>query len=225
MPTDIPPGSTIDPADLLAVWATCLPDQPEQGRQLIARYAEPHRRYHDGAHLAYVLDQIDRLATRQDLFVVRLAAWFHDAVYAIPPGELTNEEASVRLARRALGRAGFEQEDLNEITRLIRLTATHRPGARDPEGELLCDADLAILGSEPEDYARYVAAVRAEYAKVPDEEFAAGRLAVLVDLGGGELFRTTKGRQWYSERARANVDAEIKNLADQLGVDVPDSRA
>ena len=28
---------------------------------------------------------IDELADDHDLFLVRLAAWFHDAVYAIPP--------------------------------------------------------------------------------------------------------------------------------------------
>ena len=90
---------------------------------------------------------IDELADDQDLFLVRLAAWFHDAVYAIPAGQVSNEEASARLAIRTLGRAGLEQEDLNQVARLVRLTETHVPGARDPEGELLCDADLAILAA------------------------------------------------------------------------------
>ena len=83
------------------VWAACLPDQPERGRQIIARYAEPHRRYHDTRHLAAVLSWIDELAGDHDLFLVRLAACFHDAVYAIPPGQVTNEEASARLALRS----------------------------------------------------------------------------------------------------------------------------
>ena len=61
-------------------------------------------------------------------------------------------------------------------SRLVRLTETHLPGSRDPEGELLCDADLAILASDSADYAAYVAAVRQEYAQVPEEEFLAGRL-------------------------------------------------
>ena len=98
---------------------------------------------------------VDELADDQDLFLVRLAAWFHDAVYAIPAGQLTNEEASARLALRELSRAGLEQEDLNQVARLVRLTATH--AARQPaipEGELLCDADLAILAAPPEEYAR-----------------------------------------------------------------------
>ena len=42
---------------------------------------------------------------------------------------------------------------MNQIARLVRLTETHLPGPRDPEGELLCDADLAIPASDPADYA------------------------------------------------------------------------
>ena len=49
-----------------------------------------------------MLTKIDELASgREDLFLVRLAAWFHDAVYAIPAGQVTNEEASARLAIRS----------------------------------------------------------------------------------------------------------------------------
>ena len=77
------------------------------GRDLIDRYAEPQRRYHDGRHLAEVLAAVDRLAEHaEDLTAVRLAAWFHDAVYepAASPG--ANEEASARLAAHVLTRLG-----------------------------------------------------------------------------------------------------------------------
>jgi len=200
---------------LRQAWADLLPNQEELGEELLRRYAEPHRRYHTVDHLAFLLDQIDRLSSGQDLFCVRLAAWFHDAVYAIPPGQVSNEEASARLSVRRLSLVGLEQEDLGEVARLVRLTATHRPGARDRNGELLCDADLAVLAGTPEEYADYVAAVRAEYAAVPAAEFAAGRVAVLTDLLAGELFRTGKGRA-LTARARANVEAEIQALGGSL---------
>jgi len=185
------------------------------GHALLDRYAEPHRHYHDTGHLTSVLQWIDELAGDHDLFLVRLAAWFHDAVYAVPPGQLSNEDASARLARRELGRAGLEQEDINEVARLVRLTATHRPGARDPEGELLCDADLAVLAGSPQDYERYVAGVRAEYAHVPEPMFLAGRVQVLTELLEGPLFRTPKGRA-LEEQARANVEAECADLTLRL---------
>src|SRR5215210_2333792 len=179
--------------ELRECWRAILPDQPAIGEDLLRRYAEPHRRYHTSEHLKHVLIMVDELADTQDLFLVRLAAWYHDAVYAIPAGQISNEEASARLALRELSLLGLEQEDLNQVARLVRLTETHLPGPRDPEGELLCDADLSILASDPAQYADYVAAIRAEYAQVPEEQFLAGRYAVLSELAEREIFRTSKG--------------------------------
>ncbi len=208
-------------AELTERWDTLMPALPELGASLRARYAEPHRRYHDQAHLLQVLRMVDRLAGDEDLYVVRLAAWFHDAIYDVPERELTNEEASARLSVRELGRAGFEQEDLTQVARMVRLTATHAPGGRDPEGELLCDADLAILAAPPERYAAYVEAVRTEHAAVPEEEFLAGRLAVLEPLADSEIFRSGKA-QSLKAAARANLESELWSLRDRLGLEQPD---
>ena len=203
--------------DLRSRWQATLPDQPEIADDLLRRYAEPHRRYHTAEHLHHVLTMIDELADDQDLFLVRLAAWFHDAVYAIPAGQISNEEASARLAIRTLARAGLEQEDLTQVARLVRLTETHVPGARDPEGELLCDADLAILAAAPDAYARYVEQIRTEYAAVPEQAFLAGRLVVLTDLADREIFRTAKGRR-LTPAARANLEAEMRTLTAALSL-------
>ena len=206
----------VDRAELLERWQVALPHQQEMGEGLIARYGEPHRRYHDARHLLAVLRRVEEFADGQDLFLVRLAAWFHDAVYDIPERELINEEASARLALRELSRAGLEQEDLTQVARLVRLTADHIPGSRDAEGELLCDADLAVLAGSPEAYADYVAAVRAEHGATDDEEFWAARLSVLEPLAEGEIFRTAKGRA-LTAAARSNLTAEVTDLARRLG--------
>jgi predicted metal-dependent HD superfamily phosphohydrolase len=201
--------------ELLARWNATLPGQEQMAVDLLSRYAEPHRRYHTGHHLARVLRAVDELADDHDLFLVRLAAWFHDAVYAIPAGQVPNEEASARLALRELSRAGLEQEDLTQVARLVRLTATHTPGSRDPEGELLCDADLEILAASPGEYAGYTAAIREEYAAVPEAVFVAGRLEIMTPLVEGDIFRTTKGRA-LTEAARVNVTAECAELRERL---------
>ncbi len=205
--------------ELRARWQDVLPEQAELGDELIERYGEPHRHYHNHDHLLSVLRWIDELAVRDhDLFLVRLAAWFHDAVYAIPAGQVTNEEASARLAVRSLHRAGLEIEEVNQVARLVRLTATHQVGPGDAEGGLLCDADLAVLGGSEEDYRAYVAAVRAEYAAVDDETFWAARLEVLDSLAGTQLFRTGKARRELLRPARANLDAERAELRKLLGL-------
>jgi predicted metal-dependent HD superfamily phosphohydrolase len=213
MPTE--PAAEELRSELLARWNETLPYQEQMAAHLLSRYAEPHRRYHTGHHLARVLWAVDELADDHDLFLVRLAAWFHDAVYAIPAGQLPNEEASARLALRELSRAGLEQEDLTQVARLVRLTATHTPASRDPEGELLCDADLEILATPPAEYAAYTAAIREEYAAVPEAAFVAGRLEIMAPLVEGDIFRTTKGRA-LTEAARVNVTAECAELRERL---------
>ena len=223
MPTETRTPRPLDEADaaeLAERWHAVLPHQEAMGAALVDRYREPWRRYHDARHLLAVLRQVDALAGDQDLFIVRLAAWFHDAIYDIPFRELTNEEGSARLALRELSRAGLEQEDLTQVARLVRMTADHVPGSRDPEGELLCDADLAVLASPPEAYAAYVADVREEYAAVPDDEFFAARFEVLEPWVEGEIFRTGKGKL-LTAAARANVAAEVRELAEHLGIDAP----
>src|SRR4051812_51877 len=210
--------------ELISRWEALMPSHPELGESLRRRYAEPHRRYHDRSHLLQVLRMVDQLAGDEDLFLVRLAAWFHDGVYDLPERELSNEEASARLSVRELGRAGLEQEDLTQVARLVRLTSTHLPGARDPEGELLCDADLAVLAAPPELYDAYVEAVRAEYAAVPEEDFLVGRLAVLEPIADSEIFRSGKA-QSLKPAARANLGRELWSLRDRLGLEQPDDVA
>ncbi|MFG2651167.1 hypothetical protein [Streptomyces sp. NPDC048436] len=190
------------------------PDPAPYADNLLARWAEPHRRYHTTAHLAAVLDHIDVLEEHaDDPDLVRLAAWFHDAVYA--PDRSENEERSARLAERALAEAGLSGERTAEVARLVRLTVSHDPADGDHNGEALCDADLAILAAAPDAYAAYAAAVREEYAFVPDEAFRAGRAAVLGQLLAlPRLFRTPYGVAEWEGPARANLATEMELLSD-----------
>lgn len=62
---------------------------------LVARYREPHRRYHGVAHLAAVLRTLDELLAPEPASpAVRFAAWFHDAVYDPTAPAGANEAAS-----------------------------------------------------------------------------------------------------------------------------------
>ncbi|WP_055566655.1 HD domain-containing protein [Streptomyces atriruber] len=188
-------------------------DPAPYAERLLARWAEPQRRYHTTDHLAAVLDHIDVLEEHaEDPELVRLAAWFHDAVYA--PDRSENEERSARLAERALPEAGLTEEQTAEVARLVRLTVTHDPAEGDTNGEALCDADLAILAAPPDAYAAYAAAVREEYAFVPDEAFRQGRAEVLRQLMAlPRLFRTPYGTSHWETPARENLATELKLLS------------
>lgn len=198
---------------LLDRWvALAGPGTEAIGAELLARYAEPHRRYHDRTHLAVMLAAIDELvAEAADPDAVRYAAFFHDAIYAVDrPG---NEERSAELARSTLESLGATTELVDEVERLVLLTITHAPAAGDRNGAVLCDADLVVLGGSAEDYHAYAVAVRAEYAHVPDELFGPGRAAVLRAIVEQPIiFRTALARERYEATARANLTAELSDL-------------
>ncbi|MGW7099891.1 HD domain-containing protein [Streptomyces sp. NPDC054838] len=189
-------------------------DAAPYAERLLTAWAEPQRRYHTTAHLADVLARIDVLAPHaQDPAAVELAAWFHDAVYR--PDRSENEERSAALAERALPELGIDAARTAEVARLVRLTVSHDPAPGDTNGEVLCDADLAVLAGGPDAYAAYVAAVRAEYGFVPDDAFRAGRAAVLRQLLGlPRLFRTPYGSAHWEAPARRNLAAELATLTD-----------
>ena len=207
-------------------------DIREQGEQLVRRWSEPHRRYHDLAHLAGVLAALDQLDPATSAPPARepvvpqpvpvpdggpraaavLAAWFHDAVYQGRPG--ADEEASAALAEEVLPRLAVPAPVVAEVARLVRLTTTHDPEPGDRAGALLVDADLAVLAAGPDAYARYAAAIRQEYAHVPDALFRTGRASVLKALLDRPfLYRTAEGRARWEGAARANVAAELEALS------------
>ncbi|MFE5890691.1 hypothetical protein ACFQ6E_17360 [Streptomyces sp. NPDC056462] len=192
---------------------TTTPDPAPYAESLLTRWQEPQRHYHTLTHLTAVLDRIDELAGHaRDADVVRLAAWFHDAVYL--PDRSENEERSAHLAERALVEAGVPAERTAEVARLVRLTVTHAPAPDDPDGQVLCDADLAILAAPPSAYAAYTAAVREEYHFVPNDAFREGRAAILrqlLDLPS--LFSTPYGKEKWEATARYNLAAELEMLS------------
>ena len=198
-------------------WAELAGDSPTSRTEwaaLVAAWSEPHRRYHDLAHLAAVLGLVGELGWAADLDAVRLAAWYHDAVY--DPERPDNEEVSAQRARAGL-QGLVPDERLAEVERLVLLTAGHDPAPDDTNGAVLCDADLAVLAGPPEAYAAYASAIRAEYAHLSDEEFTDGRIAVLEHLFAlPTLFRTAAARPW-TDPARANLSAELVLLRPRAG--------
>ena len=182
------------------------------GAYLLRRWTEPHRGYHDLAHLDEVLNRVDLLepeADRPD--TVRLAAWFHDVVY--DPTAADNEERSAEVAATVLQGIGLDAPLVEDVARLVRLTATHEVSPDDRDGAVLCDADLAVLAATAVRYQAYVEGVRLEYAHLDDETFARGRADVLSRLlDRPHLFCTAYGRSEWENAARANTAAELRQL-------------
>jgi len=176
---------------------------PDAEAVLRAAYAEPHRAYHDAAHIAELLRWFDVVADEvgwDDPVAVYLAILFHDAVY--DPLAKDNEARAANLA---------QLHGASERTAaLIRLTARHgalAPGDVDRDAAHFLDADTAILGAAPAVFDAYDAAIAREYAAVPAAQFRTGRGRFLAGL-------RARPRIFLSELFHARLDAAARaNLA------------
>ena len=181
---------------------------------LCRRYAEPPRSYHTFSHVARMLLTVNEwqpVASVEDAAAVRLAVWFHDAVYDSRRND--NEDQSARLARAALTAWCVPEAVAGRVERLILATKSHDIDADDSLVGLFLDADLEILGSPPEEYARYGRAIREEYSWVTDEDYRVGRVGVLrLFLQRERIYRTPALIDLWEEPARQNLNAEIARL-------------
>jgi len=181
--------------------------------ELIARYGEPHRRYHTMTHIEDCLAQVVASTDMDDSqrALMDAAIWFHDAIYNATRPD--NEAESARLARTHLTAGGASPAFIDEVERLILLTAGHSVEAGDTIGARLVSIDLSILGAAPERYDAYAAAIRFEYGHVPEPLYRAGRAAILKRfLESSRLFADPAWAGRYEAQARANLTGEIASL-------------
>lgn len=199
--------------ELLAAWQGHVARESDFLEGVIARYREPHRRYHTVAHLTWVVRHTIDLARSEDvddLGAVVAAAFYHDSVYA--PLSPDNERVSARLARRDLNELGWAVDRADSVAMMIEGTADHADPP-DTDTAVLFDADLAVLGSSPAAYDDYVTGVRREYEQVDDARWRQGRRNVLeAFLDRATIYATATAVDRWEHRARANLTAELALL-------------
>ncbi len=185
---------------------------------LVRRWSDAERGYHDLEHLDEVLARLHDLDGATPSAV--LAAWFHDAVYRGRAGR--DERDSADLAVEVLSGLGVAADAARRVGDLVLVTTDHVPAPDDDEAAALCDADLAVLASEPGRYRRYADGVRHEYRRVPGPLFRRGRAEVLRRLlaraqdpqhPDGPLFRTPRARGRWTAAATANLEEELARLS------------
>jgi len=179
---------------------------------LSTHYLAPNRFYHNLNHILACLDMAHPyLPQTQDPLAVQLAIWFHDIIY--DPRAANNESESALFASSSLNQAGVPWPLVQEVQRLIVLTATHQAEAGDTNGCLLLDADLAILGAAADEYQRYAQAIRQEYAWVDEASYRQGRGRVLEQfLRRERLYQTRPLYERLEAPARINLRQELAQL-------------
>jgi predicted metal-dependent HD superfamily phosphohydrolase len=185
-------------------------DRAEEIYQYVANaYGSAGRFYHTLNHIVDVLRIIEELSDlATDLYAVRFAVWFHDAVYESRAKD--NEERSANFAAQALGRLALPAL-IEAVSRLIMATKDHI--ADNQDAGILLDADLAILGAAAGRYDEYARQIRQEYSWVPELDYRDGRTEVLsAFLKRKSIYFTGRMRERFEPLARANLGRELEAL-------------
>jgi predicted metal-dependent HD superfamily phosphohydrolase len=171
--------------------------------RLQAAWAAADRHYHNLEHLADCLRELDGAGVAgESADVAELALWYHDAVY--DPRARDCEERSAALLVEDGAALALPEAITREAARCVRATRDHE--ATIAPAELVCDADLSILGRDPMRFMEYEHAVREEYAHVPSVVYfvARGRFLAAL-LAKPTIFRTAHFQERYQACARANL--------------------
>jgi predicted metal-dependent HD superfamily phosphohydrolase len=191
------------------------------GADLLRRWHEPHRHYHDATHLTEVLSAVDGLCSvggvnGSNHAVAALATWFHDAVYAVDPAA-HNEAESASLVARQPAQLPVEPDVAARVVAVVLDTASHDltpQASADPARVVVHDADLWVLSAPVARFDEYCAQVREEYAHVPAALYATARSEVLRPfLVRDHVYRTAHARAEWEPSARENLARELTRLA------------
>lgn len=186
--------------------------------EVLRRYDEPHRHYHNRQHVLNMLAHVDSVCqhypdkllvpyTRDEMSIATL---FHDAVYDIGPVPQSNERNSAGLFEMSCCNMPLDSRE--RIRRLIMLTASHgklkREGVCDAEA-LFLDCDLATF-AEP----RWAVALETDRAVTREmlqvytlEQVAAGRKAFLGGLLENEhIYLSRHFESLWETQARRNIE-------------------
>jgi len=194
------------------------PDAMEPSfRSLLEHYEEPQRHYHNIQHVLECLGQLDAWyedspdsISSAERDQVELALWYHDVIYDARRKD--NEAASAQFFAESPIACHLDPDFVSSIVRLIEIT-DHRQLPETNLERLIVSIDLATLGSMPETYAAYAAAVRREYHWVPEADYQAGRAQVLAAFLERPVIHP---EPWfearYEAKARENLAGELQSL-------------
>ena len=160
------------------------------------------------AHCLALLDEFQDRVEHPD--ALAFAIWFHDAVYDLWSAK--NEARSAAWAAEALSEAGASPEFAERVRALI-LDTRHAAAPDTPDGRLIADIDLAILGASPERYREYEERIAREYRVVPRPIFRRKRAALLeAFLRQPAIYHSDSFRKRFEIPARENLAEAVSRL-------------
>lgn len=177
-------------------------------QDLLTRYSEPKRAYHNLEHIVAMLDELEHLNEKDP--AVALAIWFHDAAY--DPKMKENEEHSAELAKDAIKKIALPDSLGEQVSNLVTATR-HDVTPTEHAAQILVDLDLMILGKPEKEFDAYEVGIRKEYDWVPQSEFNTRHSNILQSfLNRPSIYSTQLFRDKYESTARNNLLRSIKKL-------------
>lgn len=180
---------------------------------LRARYAEPHRRYHTWEHIITGLKELEAVEhLAENPTAIRLAYYFHDAVYDTRVPDSQNVDQSAELAVTVMRQAQLSQSITAKVSDLIIVTK-HAVSPVGIDAQLMVDIDFSTLGKSELEFNRYERGVRQEYAWVDEQTFRNARAGILERfVQRPQIFNTPYFRDRYEAQARFNLQSSISRL-------------
>jgi predicted metal-dependent HD superfamily phosphohydrolase len=173
-------------------------------------YSSKSRHYHN---LSHIKDMILSFETYRDRLrnpnEILFSIFYHDYVYK--SSKKDNELKSAEYALSILPKnTSFDQQLVFDA---ICATQQHQHNAIEDINWLI-DFDLKILSRDWKDYQVYFELIRKEYSIYPDFLYKPGRAKALKHFLENEyIFQTEEFRNLYEEKARMNIEKEIKLLS------------
>jgi len=127
--------------------------------------------FHNLDHARYVVDNAAYVGKNSNLSdnelnLLRICAWFHDAGYVINPED--HEAESARLAAEFLSEKGVN-EHITEQVRNIIMSTTNPQYPKELISQILCDADLKHLAED--NYLELIDNLRLEWGNLRGKKF------------------------------------------------------
>ena len=184
--------------------------------ELINKYNEPHRHYHNLDHILYCLDKLKEFQGEEyDDIAVRFALWYHDGVYNI--GDNQNEEKSCELAEKHLLQI-VKPCSLIENVRTLILVTKHLQASQlfSFECKLMVDVDLSSFGDRPE-FQHSCELIRKEYFSIDEKIYLTERIKILFNfITRPSIYLTNYFREKYELQAFENICFEIIKMKRRL---------
>jgi predicted metal-dependent HD superfamily phosphohydrolase len=195
-------------------------------------YRESHRAYHNINHIYELMKLLDRFPlVVTNAHAVRMAIFFHDAIYDIGGPHGDNERRSADLWQtfsnevRTLLLEGigvihrdsiFHEDTSRAIHRWIMATVGHDGLEEgDTDGKYFSSIDLCVLGKKRRGYELYAAYIRREYSSIPEHLYREKRAEVLEGfLRRDRIYDTEALHTAFELQARDNLQWEVSVLRD-----------